>query len=284
MCSVLQAPGKAVCECHVSVCTSTGKRVRMLRKNLLRQHFSAQYQKGNGMETKNAVHSLKDRENLKKLLERKVDAAVRGWRMVQRKLCTAEAEVEAKNWEKWNFEFASRERDQSIIWISASWWADQAQRDKLACLKNWNLEIGSSRKTMQENAKKLKNWEEFVVKKQIKQDLQEMKNCPCNNRDILRLWVRWLLKFRFFRTKWIPWMMQENFTILNQEAALQRPTSLIQLLRWIDKLHGGRLPHQTHAKWSIEWVPPIVLAWLDSHWWICLLQNEEAKEKDKSWW
>ena len=52
MCSVLEAFGKAVCECHVSVCTNTGKRVRRLRKNLLRQHFPAQYQKGNVIDTK----------------------------------------------------------------------------------------------------------------------------------------------------------------------------------------------------------------------------------------
>ena len=72
----------------------------MLRKNLLRQHFSAQFQNGNGIETKNAVHSLKDMENLQKLLELKVDAAVRGKRMAQQKLYEAEAEVEAKILEK----------------------------------------------------------------------------------------------------------------------------------------------------------------------------------------
>ena len=130
--------------------------------------------------------------------------------MAHQKLYEAEAEVEAKTLEKWNSEFASGEINQEF----------ESQRVgglitlkeiKLACMKNWNWEIVSSRKNMQENAKKLMNWEEFVVKKQIKQDMQEIKECLCNNRDLLRLWVRWLLKFRFFRTEWILWMMQENF-------------------------------------------------------------------------
>ena len=43
---------------------------------------------------------------------------------------------------------------------------------KLACMENWNWEMGSSRKIMQQIAKKLKNWEEIVAKKQIQQDKQ----------------------------------------------------------------------------------------------------------------
>ena len=42
------------------------------------------------------MHSLKDRENLFKFLERKVDSAVRGEKMAQQKLYEAEAEVEGE--------------------------------------------------------------------------------------------------------------------------------------------------------------------------------------------
>ena len=42
--------------------------------------------------------------------------------------------------------------------------------------------------------------------------------------------VRWWLKFEIYTTKWIPCMMPKNFTILNQEAALEQPTFLIELL------------------------------------------------------
>ena len=40
---------------------------------------------------------------------------------------------------------------------------------------------------------------EFVAKKLIKLDKQELKNCLCNERGILRLWVNYWLKFRVYR-------------------------------------------------------------------------------------
>ena len=40
---------------------------------------------------------------------------------------------------------------------------------------------------MQEIAKKLKNCEKFVAKKQILLDKQELMNCLCINRGIIRL-------------------------------------------------------------------------------------------------
>ena len=38
---------------------------------------------------------------------------------------------------------------------------------------------------MQESAKKLKNWGEFVATKQIEHDKQELMNCPCVKRGIV---------------------------------------------------------------------------------------------------
>ena len=60
------------------------------------------------------MHVLRDRNNLQKILERNVDLAIRGEKEAQQKLCQAEAEIEAKNWEKRNRDsFFSR--DQSKI-------------------------------------------------------------------------------------------------------------------------------------------------------------------------
>ena len=56
-------------------------------------------------------------------------------------------------------------------------------------------------KIMQGVAKKLKKWGEFVAKKLIKQDKQELNNCVCYNSGILRLWLRWWLKIRDLRNK-----------------------------------------------------------------------------------
>ena len=83
----------------------------------------------------NVVHSLKDRENLSKILARKVYSALRGEIIAQQKLYEAEAEVEARNWEKRNYDFAFQKinqefESQRFQLHQASRWADQAQRDK----------------------------------------------------------------------------------------------------------------------------------------------------------
>ena len=131
--------------------------------------------------------------------------------MVQQKLCEAEAEVEAKNWEKWNSEFASREINQ-ILESQRVGGLIRLKEIKLACMKNWNWEIGSSRKTMQENAKKLKN-------------------CFCNNRDILRLWVRWLQKNSGFseQSEFLEWCKRILRSWIKEQLSSD-PRSLIQLL------------------------------------------------------
>ena len=68
-------------------------------------------------------HSLKDRPNLQKILERKVYSTVQGEIMAHRRLCEAETEVEARNWEKRSSDFA-----------------DQAQRHKKTCI-NYSKKI-----------------------------------------------------------------------------------------------------------------------------------------------
>ena len=118
----------------------------------------------------NGVHSLRDRENLPKNLERKVDSAVRG--------------------------------ENGLAKTVRSW--------------SWGETLGKTNSDFASQEMKL-----------IK---QEVKNYRCNNRRILRLWVRWWFTFGIYRTKWIPWPMQEYFTILNEGAPLERPTIPTELL------------------------------------------------------
>ena len=113
---------------------ATGANVE--RETVVSTIFSSQ-SKGKRDRDRNAVHSLKDRENLQKILEREVDSAFRGERMAQQKLYEAEAGVEARNWEKRNSDIALREinqefESQRFQLYQASRWADQAQRDKIS--------------------------------------------------------------------------------------------------------------------------------------------------------
>ena len=68
-----------------------------------------------------------------KIIERKVDSAVRGEMMA----LEAEAEVDARNWETRNSDFAfqdiNQEKESQRFQLpQASRWADQAQRDKIS--------------------------------------------------------------------------------------------------------------------------------------------------------
>ena len=66
------------------------------RESVVSTFFSSQSKRKRDRD-QNVEHSLRDRENLQKTLERKVDSAVRGERMAQQKLYEAEAEVETRN-------------------------------------------------------------------------------------------------------------------------------------------------------------------------------------------
>ena len=66
------------------------------RESVATTIFSSQ-SKGKRTRDTNVVYSLKDREDLQQILERKVDSAIRGEMMAHRKLYEAEAEVEARN-------------------------------------------------------------------------------------------------------------------------------------------------------------------------------------------
>ena len=54
----------------------------------------------------NVVQTLKDRQNLHKILERKAELAVRGEKLAQQRLNEAEADVEIKQWDTRNSDIA----------------------------------------------------------------------------------------------------------------------------------------------------------------------------------
>ena len=70
--------------------------------------------KGKRDRDQNFVHSLRDRENLHKILERKAAMAVRGERMAQQRLHEAAAEVEARSWEKRKSDIAFQDINQEF--------------------------------------------------------------------------------------------------------------------------------------------------------------------------
>ena len=72
--------------------------------NLLQQPFSVHSPKGKEIETQMMCIRW-ETENLQKILERKVDLAVRGKRVAQQKMFEADADVEVRSWEKkfWNY-------------------------------------------------------------------------------------------------------------------------------------------------------------------------------------
>ena len=89
-------------------------------------------------------------ENLHKLLERKVDLAVRGERLAQHKLYEAEAEVEARGWGKRSCDIARPEinqefESQRFQLYQASPWADQADSSSGASHEPSPLTVPSPR-------------------------------------------------------------------------------------------------------------------------------------------
>ena len=87
------------------------------------------------------------------------------------------------------------------------------------------LRNDSSEKIKQKIAKKFKNWEEFVAKKQIELDKQVLMNCLCIKRWILQLWVGCWLKFRIYRAKWFLVRRERVLGSWNSEQLWSDPRS-----------------------------------------------------------
>ena len=90
--------------------------------------------------SQNVVQTLKDRQNLHNIFERKAELAVRGEKLAQQRFFEAEADVEVKHWEKRNSDMALYKVNQEFgsqrfQLQQANRWADQAQ--KQARTENW---------------------------------------------------------------------------------------------------------------------------------------------------
>ena len=108
--------------------------------------------KGKRDRDQNVVQTLRDRQNLHIILERKAGLAVRGEKLAQQRLYEAEADVEVKHWEKRNSDIAlyginQEFESQRFQLQQASRWADQAQRDKKP-MENWKRGMDSSEKIL----------------------------------------------------------------------------------------------------------------------------------------
>ena len=200
------------------------KLVQFRKENLQQQRFLVHCRKGREIETQTLCIRWKIEKNPKHPWTeswlgrpRRDDGSA--------KIVWSWAEVEARNREKRNSDFAFQEinqdfESQRFQLHQASRWADQAQRDKKSLYGELELRNG----LFQENHAR---------------DCSEIQELRSICWGILRLWVRWWLKFGIYATMWIPRPMQENFTILNQGATLEQPTFLIKLLRfWVP----GTLP------------------------------------------
>ena len=108
---------------RLTVVLAFRKLLQIWTENLLLQLFFSSQSKRESDRDQNVVHTLRDRAHFQKILERKVDSAVRGERMAQQKLYGTEAEVEARNWEKRNSDIAFRVANQ---------WADRLKETKSA--------------------------------------------------------------------------------------------------------------------------------------------------------
>ena len=139
------------------------------RESVVSTLFRSQ-SKGKRDRDQNVVHSLRDRENLHKILERKVDLAVRGATMAQQQLFLKLRHKLGRGIGKSENSTSLFRRSIRSLTLNDFSYIKQVDGQirlkelKSACMENWNWEIGSAKKIMQEIANKLKNWEEFGAK------------------------------------------------------------------------------------------------------------------------
>ena len=157
----------------------------------------------------NGVQTLRDRRNLHKILERKPEFAVIGWKLAQQRFYEAEADVEIKHWKKRNSDIALHEINQEFgsQWLQlqqANQWADQAQRDKTSLYGE--LEV-MNRFFREHQAKRLPR--NLGIHENLLWRSRSSKTSN-NSLSCLRLWVNCWSDAKEFSKK--------------QRAALERPT------------------------------------------------------------
>ena len=97
--------------------------------------FLGSVSKGKRERDQNVVRTLRHRQNLHKILERKAELAVGREKLAEQRLYEAEADVEVKHWGKRNSDTALYEinqefESQRLQLQQANQWTDQAQRQK----------------------------------------------------------------------------------------------------------------------------------------------------------
>ena len=126
------------------------------RESVVSTFFSSQSKRKRDRD-QNVAHSLRDRENLQKTLERKVDSAVRGERMAQQKLCTKlklklRREIEKNDVRILLFRRSIKNLNLNYFnYIKQVKVQIRLKEIKSACMEKWNCE-----KILHEIAKKLK--------------------------------------------------------------------------------------------------------------------------------
>ena len=104
-------------------------------------------------------------------LNRQLNLAVQGECTAQKRFSEAEEEMDIRNWEPQNGDSALHETNrelesQRLELHQANQWADQAQTEKINVWRTGNEKQKSSKKIVQETAKKSRNYEESVAKKE----------------------------------------------------------------------------------------------------------------------
>ena len=110
--------------------------------------------------------------------------------------------------------------------------------------RKWKTD--SSKNIVQEIAKKLRNHEESVAKKQIEPDNGELMSCLCNRRGTLRMWVTFRLKFGIYRCKrklrsWSSeqlWSNQRSRSNLNYSEFQNRAALRFWIGAWYAQWYG----------------------------------------------
>ena len=134
------------------------------------------------------MQTLSERRNLHVYFEQHAELTVQGECAAQKRLSEAEAEMNMRNREQRNSDFALHGTDrefesQFLELCQANQWADQAQREKINLCGELEMRNRLFQENHAKNDNKLRNYEESVAKKQIEPDKQELMNCLCNRRE-----------------------------------------------------------------------------------------------------
>ena len=190
------------------------------------------------------MQTLRERRNLHVYLEQKAELAVQGECAAQRRLSEAESRHGHEKWRTKKFGYCLYE-NQSRTRISKngavsgeSMGRSDSKRKDYFC-----GELDMRNRLFQEfrarNCHDIQELRRICCEEQIEPDHWELMSCQCNKGGILLLSVSSWLKFRIYKIRWIPWPMQENFTILRQGAALEHPT--FPGNPWLFRVPSGKL-------------------------------------------